>query len=67
MMTDVELKLRVAAENLLVMCKRAGLSHMSVTVIPDGGQRGDFDWANAVAWDGDELVAEVRICRDPNE
>lgn len=55
-MDEVRAALRCIADNLLAVCKDAGLTHADVVAIPSDGTDVDFDWMYAVGWVGDDVV-----------
>jgi hypothetical protein len=56
MMVEVEAALRCIADDLLSVCKDAGLTHADVVAIPSDGTDVDRDWTYAVGWVGDDVV-----------
>lgn len=61
MTSEVESALRCVVDDLFSICDDAHLDHVAVTVIPDSGKNGDFDWAKVVGWRGRKPVVELRI------
>lgn len=56
MMVEVEAALRCIADDLLSICKDAGLTHADVVAIPGDGTDVDCDWTYAVGWVGDDVA-----------